>query len=381
METKKHYKLTVEPITCVHIGTGEILTPLEYKLHTLQNGKTIYLAYSTDSILRRIAKDEKKAGEFYRISDAGNMNALAQFFNTNVCKEDRTAICDTTREFSRNFAVNAKKDPLENAREVFQMYRNGLNPVIPGSSLKGSIRTAVLNMKMHNLSDRKYDEFYDDFSAIENEKAKARYEDKLQKALLTYSDAKNDPFRAVEIGDCKFDGNGIELVGVLKNVKMRSSGEVEEHNSSQIQAEVLKGSLMNEKVLGTGKIRLNGSICEQINEIISMKDIIESCNYFFLREFEKEYDTFYKNDVEHCDLIFEMRKELQDIKKSENQFIVRIGRWSQVEFVTFEQNFRNPETPKIRGKQMPYGTTRTVFNYDGQYLPLGWCKCMVSEVL
>lgn len=380
MSEKEHYKLTIEPITCVHIGTGETLTPLDYKIHTLKSGKNVYLAYSTDSILQHIAKDEAKLKQFDELTKSNDMAALAKFFSENVTSDDRTAICDVTNEFFENFKKNAKKDPLENAREVLQMYRNGLNPVISGSSLKGSIRTAVLNMKMHNLSDKDYDKFYDEFVNIENEKSKVRYEEKLQKTLFCYTNAKDDPFRAIEIGDCKFDGNGIEVVGILKNIKTRAD-EVEVHNDSQIQAEVLKGSLMKAKTVGNGKICVNGDLCcpKGVSKLISMNEIIDSCNYFFWREFEKEYDKFYSQAVDGVDLIDNLKDELEAVKNSKNQFIVRVGRWSQVEFVTFEENFRNPKTPKIKGKQMPYGTTRTVFDYDGQYLPLGWCKCSVEK--
>ena len=32
---------------------------------------------------------------------------------------------------------------------------------------------------------------------------------------------------------------------------------------------------------------------------------------------------------------------------------------------------------KTRGPKKSYGKTRTVFDYDGQYIPLGWCKCTI----
>lgn len=365
MSEKEHYKLNIEPITCVHIGTGETLTPLDYKIHTLKSGKNVYLAYSTDSILQHIAKDEAKLKQFDELTKSNDMAALAKFFSENVTSDDRTAICDVTNEFFENFKKNAKKDPLENAREVLQMYRNGLNPVISGSSLKGSIRTAVLNARMRNGND------YNTFPQKASE---------IQKKLLNYTNAKDDPFRAIEIGDCKFDGNGIEVVGILKNIKTRAD-EVEAHNDSQIQAEVLKGSLMKAKTIGNGKICINGDLCcpKGVSKLISMNEIIDSCNYFFWREFKKEYDKFYSQAVDGVDLIGNLKDELEAVKNSKNQFIVRVGSWSQVEFVTFEENFRNPKTPKIKGKQLPYGTTRTVFDYDGQYLPLGWCKCSVEK--
>ena len=80
------------------------------------------------------------------------------------------------------------------------------------------------------------------------------------------------------------------------------------------------------------------------------------------------------------DTIVELKKIIDAIPDdSENEFLLRIGHWSQVEFVTLEENFRNPKTPVRKGKVMPYGTSRIVLNYNGQYLPMGWCKCTVEK--
>lgn len=76
-------------------------------------------------------------------------------------------------------------------------------PVIPGSSLKGSIRTAILNAAL--------DETY-------MRDKLPRDDRRLQQELLDYKDAKQDPFHAVQIGDCKFLAKGTQLVGLVKNV-------------------------------------------------------------------------------------------------------------------------------------------------------------------
>lgn len=75
---------------------------------------------------------------------------------------------------------------------------------------------------------------------------------------------------------------------------------------------------------------------------------------------------FIKNsDSEKLELINKLFMEIKNIteKESENSFIIRLGRWSQFEFVTLYDENHN------------FGASRTVLNYDGQYLPMGWCKC------
>ena len=83
-----------------------------------------------------------------------------------------------------------------------------------------------------------------------------------------------------------------------------------------------------------------------------------------------EYEQFYKNsDSTKTHFIEELSEEIKKITTNQNNdsFIIRLGKWSQFEFVTL---FDDKHT---------YGTSRTVLNYNGQYLPMGWCKCTVEK--
>lgn len=372
---KEHYTLTVEPVTCVHIGTGEQLSPLDYKIED-----NLFVNFSSDSILKQIAADPKKSAEFERLSSGGDMKALAGFFHENAKKDDTNYSCHCTKEFLRNYAKNKDKDPLQNGSFVEQMYRQGMRPVIPGSSLKGAVRTAVLNHFLSQVSDEKYYGLLDELNQYKNDNSKKKFEGKMQEKLLHFKNAKNDPFRALQFGDCVFDGGGTQIVGALKNIKTDRSGEVVEHNTSQILAEAIKGYFMHDgtdaNLAGEARFALDVDLAEEkeaVSKKITIQDIVNACNYFYWREFKTEYEKFYKNACgSECDAITKLHKELKAVAEDaqkQNQFIIRVGRWSQVEFVTFDENFRSPKTRK------GYGKTRTVFNYDGLYLPLGWCRC------
>ena len=65
---KERYKLTIEPLTPVHIGTGKILTPLEYMVVKNQQKEFCYTRFSSDSILKRIAMDKTLMQKFETIS-------------------------------------------------------------------------------------------------------------------------------------------------------------------------------------------------------------------------------------------------------------------------------------------------------------------------
>ena len=369
---KEHYTLTVEPVTCVHIGTGEQLSPLDYTISRSKQGNDLFINFLSESILKRIAADPKKSAEFERLSSGGDMKALAGFFHENAKNADINYICHCTREFLKIWEENKDKDPLQNGRFVEQMYRQGMRPVIPGSSLKGSVRTAILNAALEDCYNRN--------------NLRGKKDNQIQKELLDFKDAKNDPFRALQFGDCVFDGRGTQIVGALKNIKTDRDGEVVEHNTSQILAEAIKGYFLRNgtdaNLAGEARFALDVDLAEEkaVSKKITIQDIVNACNDFYWREFKTEYEKFYKNACgSECDAITKLHKELKAVAEDaqkQNEFIIRVGRWSQVEFVTFDENFRFPKTRRGKdGKPLPYGKTRTVFNYDGLYLPLGWCRC------
>ena len=393
---KERFKLTIEPLTPVHIGTGVELTPLDYKvtskLGTTDFKKNMYFKFSSDKILKRMIEsgDTQKLAKFEEASVKGNMKELQSFFQQNLANvEDLDYPCEVTNGFVKRYSENQGKDPYDNASKVYQMYRpEGLKtPVIPGSSLKGSIRTAILNSILYNISNEKYDKLKDDFQEIRNDKDKPKFESKLQRALLgSYSDAKNDPFRAIQIADCSFSAKNSQIVGELYNVSLNQQNKKIERLKIQILAEVIKGNLMgtSEKTETTLLIDSDLLKTNQIAKKISAEEIVKSCNEFFEEQFYHEFNKFYEDAIDNsCSLINKLDEIITDIKnKNDNSFIIRVGRWSQVEFVTFGSDFRSPKTSKDKktGKPKGWGGTRTLFDYNGQYLPMGWCKCTISKL-
>ncbi len=368
---KYTYELSIEPLTCVHIGSGETFGPLEYVVKETKQGHQLYMKYSIDKVLRRIVSDPQLKTLFNRAESSKDMRELQQFFNKNMKQPDIEYVCTVTPTFLRQYTAKKNGDPLDNALEVQQMYRpSGCKyPVIPGSSLKGAIRTAILNKRMADLNDRIY-----------KEKDAA-----IQKELLgNYSDAKADPFRMLEIADCRFEAKDTQCIGLLKNIALHKAAEELTSNNIQLIAEVLMGTLLKQQanITGITQLRINEALLKEKGVAAEIKkdDIITACNYFYEREFNSEYEKFYA-PVSHCaecTYIEKLKDVITEIARSDNSFIVRIGHWSQVEFVTYGSNFRNPKTPTRNGKQMPYGTTRTVFEYNDAYIPLGWCKCTIK---
>jgi CRISPR-associated protein Csm5 len=381
---------TITPLTGIHIGTGDELTFLDYKIASIVGEvdfkKPMFFKFSSDRILQRLLDNEQAMTAFERASVNGNMRELQKFFQDNCVNiKDTDYPCEITKQFLKTYNENLNKDPHLNAAKVLQMYRaqGTPYPVIPGSSLKGSIRTALLNKYLDDLSDGDYEYLHKNF---EQARDIDRENIVLQQKLLDYSNAKNDPLRAVAIPDCSFKDNGTQLVGGLKLVSLRL-----DPLETQIQAEVIKGELLGGSAVSELCISIDDKLQKtpfslrwkdslKCLKTITFDDIHKSCNDFYWDEFKKEYDKFYKNVNDGTtELIVKLKNRLEEAM-TKGQFIIRVGRWSQVEFVTLEKNFRKPKTKKDKfGKPIGYGKTRTLFNYDGKYLPMGWCALSVKE--
>ncbi len=395
---KKTYKIKIEPLTAVHIGTGNELLPTDYVLTTAPNNPSVkkYVKFSSDKIIDKILSSgtAQQKTEMQKACDSNNINELARFFNKYFYMGiDYDA--DVTRELNSLYSKKINQSLFENSLAVNEMRHFANKPYIPGSSIKGAIRTAVLNqILLQDMSDKEYDELVSmaDEKKQKDLKKKGSYEKQIQeKALLMtkvekIDSAKLDPFRCVEISDCEFSAKN-QIVGKMRNAKIDKFKKELVFNDMQIIAEAISGKLLKKESTSVFNLRinedlqnveLNNGFC--INMQIDLEKIISACNFFFKKEFNEEYQKFYKDAYDGVDEIFELKKIINSIpENSTNEFLIRVGRWSQVESVTFEENFRNPKTPVKKGKVMPFGTSRTVFNYDGQYLPMGWCKCTVEE--
>ena len=75
---KECYKIKIEPLTAVHIGTGNSLSLLDYKLSKTSSGLIKYVRFSSDSILNRIATDEKLRHAFEAMTLNNDMKSTQQ---------------------------------------------------------------------------------------------------------------------------------------------------------------------------------------------------------------------------------------------------------------------------------------------------------------
>ncbi len=350
----KRYRVELEVVTAVHVGTGEEYNPTEY---LIREGHL--LRFSVERVLRRLNKVERET--FLQLSDGNSLTDVLKFLHAHVQEDDvryRLPVSSRITEQYRKNLGNPRNQLL-----IGEMYREMTTqrPVIPGSTLKGAIRTALVNhfaegkRSVHNL----------------------RYP---EPELLGYWDAKGDPFRAIKVTDCSIEGERTERVSGFVNYKEhRRRGN--DFVSIQMFKEHLIGHLLGGDAHGNFELTIDDGLqrwrrplekWEPLPIQFTLADIVQSCNEFYLANFLEEYRRFYENSPypELRENGRRVLRELNRIRPEQNQCVVRLGRFSQVENVTLNR-LRRPWNKRR------YGQTRTL---QEELFPSGLVRLRFREV-
>jgi CRISPR-associated protein Csm5 len=353
-----NYKITLLPLTAIHIGTGEELGPLDYFIGKNTKGEIKYYRYFPNKIASAFDKEEQTV--FEEAVDRDDMIALRKLFKKNAVKQKAILYgAAVSSEVRKAYAEKLKK--AGNQLLVHEMYRSGtrLFPVLPGSSLKGAMRTAILN----RIADDNGTVRVSDGSIRE------KNANRVEAALLGH-DPKNlstDPFRAVRISDGTVEGDNTQLV--LKVYNYRPHKTPQFLDKMQIFVESIRGQLCGGDASVTFSLDIDEAAMQKSNSTLNInKDmVVDSCYEFYAKVLNDEYMQFYSTEEQIKPVVEQMLKYIQEeIDKNQNASLIRVGRFSQRESMVLS---------KFTHKQ---GKSRMVAGYKGSFMPMGWSLMYVQ---
>jgi hypothetical protein len=367
----KHQYYRLEALTPVHIGTGESLDPFSY---VIKDGELHYIdltgwveAHPDPEGLAR-----KLSGEVHAVRAHIAETIDLEKYSLSKARVLSKEVQDEYRRRLRDPRNQLKIAPaLKNAASC--------SLVIPGSSIKGAIRTAVIDML-----DREYGLGLRQATANDDQQRTRtrQYEDCLKSAL---GDIGSNAFKNLKVSDFEAPSGASAVIAAREVGK-----KPDKQPTPKDPCEVLPGSCM-----GGDGIRLPGKIgigeSSAINPkgesldigfagkriSLSTEQMAALCSSFYRRRFLEEKKTFYA--LPH---FARTARALEAVEKAvlEEQpgvFLLRIGHYSHVECMTITDN--KPQTRRVNGRIMPFGTTRTLA--DGIY-PFGWIRlvpCTAGE--
>jgi len=352
------HDLVISTLSPVHIGCGEDYEPTNYVI----DGNTLYafdparllaelLTEQLDELLRALDdRDPVRAAQrfFYRHRQIAMQIAdfcvpvseeIAQFYASRVGQV-------ANREGDGKSVINK----LEIARTAFDPI-SGL-PILPGSSLKGAMRTAVLE-SLRAQSEKSYpisDQEVRNWKTV-NEKARDMERDLLGGSFNT------DPFRLVKVSDAHFvtgsyklknaQGKVIERERLPRDIffqvkrkkrpnKHESCGNIETlvECVPALQPRAFAAQLTIERKAKQGEATPSLQM--------DFATLAQACNAFYLAHFERELKILQDNRYVSESWVRGARARLQPdgiwgkaISEGRG-FLLRVGRHSGAESVTID---------------------------------------------
>jgi len=379
------YIFKAQALTPVHVGCGTEIDPTEFFIkRKLINNKphNEALRFNPNEVLSNLNPEE--AERFIKISERSDLKEIQRFLKSKIEHRNDLNKIDVSNEFADEFSQKASNP--DNSFRVDLLPRNMHTDqvYIPGSSIKGAIRTAVINYFANINNETK--------KTVHLEVSQERFKkyEVLEQSALNFSkkNTENDIFRLIDIEDANIPQNATRI-DRASNFNPKKTGS----EKIQMWLERLKSRADDIKTVPKFDIKLHidekamnhESVKNKLGRIIDFQTIINSCNKFYWGRFEAEGDKFYgrKTKSKHWQEIqnlFNAGKEIIDpstqkwcdIEKNKYRILLRIGHFSHFECLSVD-NLRQTKNPRTH-LMIDEGETRTrcIMSNGLQPMPFGW---------
>ncbi|MDW7774382.1 MAG: type III-A CRISPR-associated RAMP protein Csm5 [Desulfobulbaceae bacterium] len=357
MPTQTTIFFLLRTVSPVHVGSDDVYEPTGFVVDA-QNKQLI--SFDAADFIGML--DNEALDEFSAICRKGTPQSLIEIYrfmdrHKDLAAGKPVAVSDAfVSHFQETLALQGENNILQNLNK-YKIKRTAYNPhedspYIPGSSLKGSIRTAVLNYRNKKQSVPPYQK--KDAGKMEENLVGGKFE--------------TDPFRLVKISDFAPIGE-IERRIVYGVNRKKKPSKFEARGPEQIFEVVAEGSVFLGSITVSEVPPIAG-----ITKPVTAKELFAALTQFYGSEKKRE-------DVE----LKAVGIPTVSLELTENQSLLRLGFHSGAECVTVEGH-RQIKIMKGKGERPGTEKFATTFwlaanskNAVNQTVtPLGWA---VLEVL
>ncbi|MBN2299298.1 MAG: type III-A CRISPR-associated RAMP protein Csm5 [Deltaproteobacteria bacterium] len=305
-ETRTFHIQIVSPI---HIGCDEVYDPMSF---VIDEQRDILIAFDLIDFLRGLKEEERK--RFSNICSKGTVESILEIYKfmrgRKASGYEVKIPSGLKQHYVKTLSLSLKdtrkiQQELNNftiSRTVFNPNTN--QPYIPGSSIKGALRTAWLNRKQ---AEKRLPKLSD-----------ARKARNLEKELLG-GEFETDPFRMVKVSDFMPAGNVCTRISYAVNEKKQQT-KFKAKGPSQILEVIEPGSIFSGSITIDAPPDKSGIISP-----IEMQSLMNSATRFYASEKIREDGELSKIGISPVKA---------DIP--EKGLILRLGRHSGAESLTLE---------------------------------------------
>jgi len=321
----RSYRVQIKTLSPLHLGTGEVYEPTDFFVH--RKGYLGLLDF--EKFIDHFTEKELLA--FKHLCRKGTIESLvklyllidglAQKLLHQGIRDFVVRKIDLCADFLSHYAELQKllENPqkLKNEFKRFTIYRTAFSPnegvpIIPGSAVKGAIRTAVLNRRRYKARGKDWRHYCQQRDPRRPPRCDNR---QLESEILEYSKNRfqQDPFRLVKVSD--FRPLGEVKTKILYAVNLKKDGG-RARGPYQILETIEPGAVFEGEITF-----LDGP--RTVENPLTFEEITDALKSFYVRESEREFDEVSKIGADFP--VF-----------PEEGFPLRIGRHSGAESVTIE---------------------------------------------
>ncbi|MBU0698717.1 MAG: type III-A CRISPR-associated RAMP protein Csm5 [Proteobacteria bacterium] len=331
---KQIYRCCIKTLSPLHIGCDEVYEPMGF---VVDETKRDLISFDPITFIGRLNHGEKE--KFSAICSKGTVESILEiykFLKGKPADGKAVQLCPGFVEhYNKTLAISDKdKQRVQQELNRFKVERTSFLPIdqrpyIPGSAIKGALRTAYLNTMAK-------------MKKVPTPRGKSAAKD-LEKTLLDGGAFETDPFRLVKISDFRPIGEIRTKIVYAVNEKKKPS-KFEARGPYQILEVVQPGALFE------GEIAVDTPQTKEcIKTPVSIQKLLDSCTQFFRKEKKREDDAL--NQI-----------QISGVQVSENEdaVLIRLGRHSGAESMTIEGH-RNIKIMTGRGQRDRYENHATTF--------------------
>lgn len=366
------YHMTLTMLSPVHIGTGEEIDPTQYVIQQDKNGHIFFYAIDFPRFLADL--DDRGRDEFNKAVDQGGTVYLRKFVASRFkpsCHVRWTANANPELLDAYNRGLTSDSSQLI----VHPTTRDAATgrAYLPGSSIKGAIRTAWVSAKaavysggenLERIGDRDF------------EPEVLGYMDRSRGGRR--GEIRADPFRALQVGDAML----CEASNTVDPVRIKRRGaEAARSDPSGIQmfydatfclvhGETItaEGRLtVNERLAGTPGPRDHWSFQYCVAGGMTAGELLKACNDFYRPKLHDEVKAFMEVDPDLAPIGRALVKLADETPGGEA--LIRLGRFSHFECVTVDRYRKAPKRGSGATRSMACGDT-----------PLGWARIRLDPL-
>ncbi|QER42721.1 type III-A CRISPR-associated RAMP protein Csm5 [Thermodesulfobacterium sp. TA1] len=378
------YKITIEVLSPIHIGCDEVFSPLEF---VIDSQKQILIKFNLFDLLEKLSPEERT--ELNKISNKKDVSALVDLYKFYAYRiKDRVKRLSNIKQYAipselakryEEVLKLPQKDIIQNFNN-FEIPRTYFNPytdqpIIPGSSLKGTLRTgyleALLRQKIEEKSIKDLAQKISQINVNTRPKEINGLFNELEKNLLKYNNPSEDPFGSLKISDLNLK-NPIDTKILYKVNVSKEKGEPKGRLTLPIEV-IPPGAYFE----GTMEITQATN-----RDKINFDELKNSIHKHFISILEKEYKL-------HKNLNFKMFVlnpfHKTQIKEKKAVFI-KLGKHSGAEAMTIE-GIRKILIKKAGGRK-EYSTSPTTIWLASERkqdisnaMPFGWAILYFEKIV